>query len=188
MGYRFVVLVKAVLPKKAPSRGGAGSCEAPSHQLATRCWLTHSGDLVLDTFPRGKAVPPFFFFFLLLPLLCTLSPLLCPQGACGAALSVPLPPPRCIFLCHSFLGTLTHHTLPQPLSNVHTKGTDREREREENPSFFKKKGKKKNPGYMQAEEPYHSFSLLKCSSEKRCRWGLPLPQDLAAWQPGRDAV
>ena len=34
-------------------RAGAGSWEAPSQQLATHCWITQSGDLVLDTFPRG---------------------------------------------------------------------------------------------------------------------------------------
>lgn len=50
---------KGSVPQEAFQRWhstGAGSCDTPSHQLATHCCVTHAGDLVLRIFPRGCPV------------------------------------------------------------------------------------------------------------------------------------
>lgn len=60
MGFRFVVVARAVPPRKAPRGGTEGleqaAVKSPHHQLATHCWITRSGNLVLHTFPRGCPV------------------------------------------------------------------------------------------------------------------------------------
>lgn len=133
-----------------PGRSGAGSCEASSPQLATHGPITCSGDLVLQTFPKEATISapkawrfPIFSFCFLFCALCHHHSAL--WTARGAALSVPLPPPHCIFLCESFLtpSTVSHHAVPQPLSNGHTKNT--ERDREKSFWFCQKKMKEENP-------------------------------------------
>lgn len=106
---------KGSVPQEAFQRwhsAGAGSCDTPSHQLATHCCVTHAGDLVLHIFPRGCPVEGWRFLFLL-PLLCTLSPLLCPlESLWGCTVCTPSFS-TLHFLCLSFLtsSTITHHTL-----------------------------------------------------------------------------
>jgi len=84
--------------------------------------------------------------------------------------------------------TVTHHALPQPLSNGHTEDTERERRRKIL-HFSKENGKKRTQGkFTWGEQPYRSFSLLKSRGEKRRRWGPPLPRDLDALQHRRDVA